>query len=189
MQNALKKLGIAPNQELPLDILLGEHFNGQIYGMDTDQLDRLKALRDVVASYESMQAEPVRKVACSRDAIKVFYPVMKNLSHEEVMVIFLNSMNAVLHLETLYKGTTGEVAFGSRDILSRALSVNATAVIVAHNHPSGDPSPSRCDISQTDKLKSACDALDVALLDHIIISKGKYYSFADEAVSAISKTL
>ena len=185
MQNALRKLGITPNQELSLDILLGEHFNGQIYGMDPDQIDRLMALRDVVASYENKRTEKVSKVACSKDAIRIFYPAMKNLSHEEVMVIFLNNMNAVLHVESLYKGTTGEVAFGARDILSRALSVNATAVIVAHNHPSGDPNPSQCDIRQTDRLKSACDTLDVALLDHIIISRGKYYSFADEAVTNI----
>ena len=185
MQNALRKLGIAPNQELSLDILLGEHFNGQIYGMDKQQMERLEALRDLVATYENIHSEPVQKVACSRDAIKVFYPRMKNLSHEEVMVIFLNNMNTILHVESLYKGTTGEVAFGARDILSRALSVNATAVIVAHNHPSGDPNPSRCDIRQTENLKKACDTLEVALLDHIIISKGKYYSFAGEVVKDI----
>lgn len=183
MQNALRKLGIRPNRDLSLDIILGEHFNGAIYGLDDSQMDRVRALREVVASYENLHAEEVTKVTCSKDALKVFYRAMKNLSHEEVMVIFLNNMNTVLHVESLYRGSTGEVSFGTRDILSRALSVNATAVIVAHNHPSGNPMPSECDIRQTKKLKKACDALEVSLLDHIIISKGRYYSFADEAVS------
>jgi DNA repair protein radc len=183
MQNALRKLGIIPNQNLSIDIILGEHFNGAIYGLDSGQMERVQALREVVATYEESHTEKVTKVTCSKDALKVFRHAMRHLSHEEVMVIFLNNMNAVLHVESLYRGSTGEVAFGTRDILSRALSVNATAVIVAHNHPSGDPTPSACDIRQTEKLKKACDALEVSLLDHLIISKDRYYSFADETVS------
>lgn len=186
MQKALAKLGIRPAQQVSLEVLLGEHFNGRLYGMDRRQMERVDALREVVASYERSTAEPVKKVACAKDAVRMLHPLMGGLSHEEVTVIFLNNMNAVLHVETLYRGSTGEVAFGARDILSRALSVNATAVIVAHNHPSGDPSPSVCDISQTEKLKKACDVLEVSLLDHIIISRRRYYSFAEERTSAIS---
>lgn len=181
MQKALEKLGIKPTEIVSLEVLLGEHFNGKLYGMDRLQMERLKALREIVATYEKTGTGTVEKVTCAKDAVKIVYPQLKNLSHEEVVVIFLNNMNRVLHVETLYKGSTGEVAFSARDIVSRALGVNATALVVAHNHPSGNPEPSRNDISQTENLRKACDLFEISLLDHIVIAKGSFFSFADES--------
>ena len=181
MQKALKRLGIHPSQKISLDVMLGEHFNGRLYGLDEEQIGRVRALRDIVASYEKSHRTAVKKVACSRDAVSIFHPMMKDLEHEEVAVAFLNNSNAVLHTETLYRGAIAEVAFSPRDIISRALSVNATGIIVAHNHPSGEPHPSVNDIRQTEELKKACDLMGISLLDHIIISRRKFYSFSDEA--------
>ena len=186
MQKALETLGIRPSMELGIDILLGEHFNGSLYGMDPGQMERVRALREIVATYGQSRTQDVARVACVQDALKILYPSMGSLSREEVTVIFLNNMNRVLHVETLYKGSTGEVAFGARDVISRALGVGATALIVAHNHPSGDPHPSRSDIRQTETLKKACDVFDMALLDHIIISRGSCYSFAEERTSTVN---
>lgn len=186
MQNALEKLGIRPARKVSLDVLLGEHFNGRLYGMDGSQMERVRALREIVATYERSNAEDVTRVACAGDAVKILHPSMRNLAHEEVTVIFLNNMNVVLHTETLYRGSTGEVAFSPRDILSRALGVNATGVIVSHNHPSGDPTPSVSDIRRTEELKKACDVMDISLLDHIIMSRDRYYSFSEEKSTTIT---
>ena len=70
-------------------------------------------------------------------------------------------------------------------MISKALCYNASAVLLYHNHPSGDPTPSKADITQTAKLKEACSLMDIFLLDHIVISRGKYYSFADEEIQSV----
>lgn len=186
MQNALKTLGITPNQEVSLDVLLGESFNGRLYGMNDAQMERLSALRDIVASYESHKEPEATEITCSSEAASALYPSMRMLDHEEVAVLFLNTANTVIRKETVFRGSTAEVNISSRDILSRALSCNATAVILCHNHPSGNPRPSYSDVKRTEDLKNACDAIGIRLLDHIIIAKGKYYSFSDEKVSKIS---
>lgn len=180
MQKALKRLGIRPAQKISLDVMLGEHFNGRLYGMDEEQMERVRALRDIVSEYGRTHRPAVRKVACPKDAAGIFHPMMRDLAHEEVAVAFMSNVNSVIHVETLYRGSISEVAFSPRDIISRALSVNAKGLIVAHNHPSGDPAPSSADIKQTVALKKACDLMELTLIDHIIVSRDRWFSFSDE---------
>lgn len=116
----------------------------------------------------------------SHDAIQLFYPVLAGLDHEEAWVIFLNSNNEVITIDMLSKGTLNNTAIDSRTILRQALLKNASAIILSHNHPSGNECPSRADIGLTDNLRKACSLLDIPLLDHIIIGDGAYFSFSDE---------
>lgn len=186
MQNALRKLGIVPDKDLSLEVILGESFNGSLYGLSGEQMERISALREIVASYEKTSGRKVEQIRNSADAAAAVYHQMKNMGHEEVVTLFLNSNNEIIHRESIFKGSTSEVNISPRDIVSKALCVNATGLILVHNHPSGNPLPSTADIRQTEALKNACETLGLALLDHIIISKGKYYSFSDEETSKIS---
>lgn len=185
MQKALETLGIRASGKISLDILLGESFNGNLYGMTHDQIDRICALRDIVAKYNGMGRTSRNPVTNSRDAASIMHSSMKDLGHEEVRVAFLNSANRPIATEMIFKGSTREVVISPKEILSKALSMNASGIILYHNHPSDDVHPSRNDISQTSHLKDACDALDISLLDHIIIGRHSYYSFSDETVSSI----
>ena len=185
MQKALETLGITPNEQISLDILLSESFNGRLYGMQAQQIERVQALRDIVTAYNSSRPVP-QKICNSTDAVKVMYGRMADLGHEEVWVVYLNSGNDVISSEKVFSGTKQEVTISAKDILSRALSCGASAIILYHNHPSGNTRPSLADIKRTESLKAACDALDVPLLDHIIISKGAYYSFSDEKQEKIT---
>lgn len=184
MQKALKTLGIRPAKEITLDILLSESFNGRLYNMEEEQIERVHALRDILIAYNSSRPVP-QKVFNSMDAAKVLYGQMADLGHEEVWVSYLSSGNDVITSEKIFSGTKEEVTINPRDILSRALSCGASAIILYHNHPSGNPMPSKADIERTALLKKACDALVVPLLDHIIISKGSYYSFSEETHNKI----
>lgn len=186
MQNALRKLGITPDTDLSLEVILGESFNGTLYGLSSEQMERISALRDIVAIYEKITCKKTVQIRNSGDAAKAVYPSMKNLGHEEVLALFLNSNNEIIHRESIFRGSLSEVTISSRDILARALAVNASGIILTHNHPSGNPLPSQADIRQTETLKKACDTMGISLLDHIIICKGKYYSFSDEQASSIS---
>jgi DNA repair protein RadC len=129
----------------------------------------------------SSQSE-VSKIQCSQDAYRVLEPVFMDLDHEQFWVIYLSAANRVLGSECISKGgLTGTVA-DMRIILRKALYSKATAMIVAHNHPSGSTQPSDADIRLTRKLKSASETLDLKLLDHVIIGDPSYLSFADEGI-------
>lgn len=98
---------------------------------------------------------------------------------ERIRVLFLNALNRLLRDEMLAFGTVDEVPLWPREILRRALEVNAASVILVHNHPSGDPTPSRVDLDMTRRFRTAARELGVVLLDHLIVSPGGSFSFRD----------
>lgn len=183
MQNALETLGISPIQTVSLEVLLGESFNGNLYGMPNEQIARVHALREIVTEYNSQRKEERTPIRGPHQAAGLVYRSMKDLGHEEVRVAFLNQANEVIAIETVFSGTTDSVVISPKDILSRALSFNAAGIILFHNHPSSNVLPSSSDIRNTSQLKDACGALDIRLLDHIIIGKRSFYSFSEEKAS------
>ena len=183
---ALARLGIKVDESVSLDILLGENFNGKLYGLTPVQIEKVKALREVLVTYNNMESRDKDvTVTGSPVAVKVLYNRMKDLDHEEAWIAYLSRSNKVIRTEMLFKGSIAEVALDPRTVISKALCYNASAVLLYHNHPSGDPTPSKADITQTAKLKEACGLMDIFLLDHIVISRGKYYSFADEEIQSV----
>ena len=101
---------------------------------------------------------------------------------EEVKILLLNMSNKVLGIYSLAKGGLTSCIVDVRIILSIALKTLATGIILFHNHPSGNLKPSKADLDITKKLKNSCDLLDISLLDHLIITKDNYFSFADEGL-------
>ncbi len=107
---------------------------------------------------------------------------LKDYDHEVFAVLYLNTANKVKKFEIISRGgMTGTVA-DPRIILKKALELNATALLISHNHPSGNLRPSQADISLTQKMKQAAAIMDIRLLDHIIVSTEGYMSFADEGI-------
>ena len=98
-------------------------------------------------------------------------------SLEEFFVIFLDGKGKVIKASSLFKGSKNEAAIGIDEILRQAILLKSTAIVVAHNHPSGDPDPSAADLDLTNKLTKAASLMGIKLLDHLIISKNAYYSF------------
>ncbi len=110
----------------------------------------------------------------------LFFFKQDNLSiKEEAVVLFLNRGNRVLGGYKLSSGGIAGTIVDIRIILSIALKSLASGLILAHNHPSGELTPSRADKELTQKLKEASKLMDILLLDHLIIDKSNYYSFAD----------
>lgn len=99
---------------------------------------------------------------------------------EQFFVLFLNHANEIIGFKCLFIGGMSSTIVDVKLIYSMALKCCASGIIVAHNHPSGGLIPSRQDINITNKLKEAGRLLDISLLDHLIITKDGYYSFADE---------
>lgn len=121
----------------------------------------------------------------SQDAVRLVYPVLSGLDHEEAWVIFMTSRHGVIAQDMLSKGTLTQSSIDSRTILRQALLRNAAAIILCHNHPSGDEHPSLADIDFTDNLRKACALLGIPLLDHIIVGEDAYFSFSEEQVNHI----
>lgn len=101
---------------------------------------------------------------------------------EEFKILLLNRANEVLGIYQMSKGGITGTVVDVRLIFSVALKCNATGIILAHNHPSGTLKPSEADISLTKKIKKCSEFMDIALLDHLIITKYNFYSFANEGL-------
>ncbi len=101
---------------------------------------------------------------------------MSHLDVEEFRVIFLDVKFKVIGEEIMQRGTINQVAIHPREVVKMAMEKKASAVILVHNHPSGDVKPSRADVEITKQIKQALEAINIALLDHIVISKYDYAS-------------
>ena len=105
------------------------------------------------------------------------------LTRECFVVVFLNNRNQILSTEILFEGTLTSSAVYPREIIKRIVELNAAAIIISHNHPSGNLTASTDDIKITKKIKEACQTIDVNLHDHVIITPGGgYTSMADQGL-------
>lgn len=119
-----------------------------------------------------------RQVMSSWDALVAYcHTTMAHRDIEQFRVLYLDRKNAVIADEEQGRGTVDHVPVYPREVVKRALELNASALILVHNHPSGDPTPSEADISMTRQVETAADALGIALHDHLIIGKACELSF------------
>ncbi|MGN0191403.1 MAG: DNA repair protein RadC, partial [Candidatus Cryptobacteroides sp.] len=124
-----------------------------------------------------------REVFVVRDpaaACALMSPAMRVLDHEECWAMFLNRKNRVVARQAVSSGGLAATAMDPRIVARMALEKKATSVILFHNHPSGCPLPGEADLNSTETLRQALSAIDVKLLDHIIIAGDSWFSFADE---------
>lgn len=126
------------------------------------------------------EAQQIAKINSSADAFELLLPQIGDLQHEEFWILYLNNANKVLLSSQISKGGLTGTLVDLRIVMKQALEVGAVGMILAHNHPSGTLKPSRADKQVTEKIKSAATALDIRVLDHLIITQQKYYSFADD---------
>jgi len=115
-------------------------------------------------------------VESDKDVMDYLSLAMRDLKEEFFKVIYLNKANVILSVENIARGTVDQASVYPRDVLKRALELNASSVIFVHNHPSGDFHPSQFDLDITKTLVSACKAFGIVPLDHIIISNNGFKS-------------
>lgn len=101
---------------------------------------------------------------------------------EEFKILLLNQGNQVLGIKSMFKGGINTCSIDVRLIMGMVLKANASALVITHNHPSGNLNASESDKRITSKIKECCELFDIRLLDHIIMAKNSYLSFADEGI-------
>jgi len=128
---------------------------------------------------QALSALDAIQIRSSASVFEYFSALLSDLPHEEFHVMFLNRANRVIKSERISQGGVSGTVTDVRLILKRAIELLASGMVISHNHPSGNTSPSDSDIRITQKIKEAGALLDIQLLDHIIVTGRDYYSFAD----------
>ena len=129
-------------------------------------------------TYGKHQARKKTNLGSYFELADYLYTKLSSLKHEEFHAIFLDNKNNLIKDECLFKGSVNSSAVYPREVAKHALKHGATSVVVAHNHPSGDPKPSVQDDLVTTELLAALRTLNIRLIDHIIIGEGEHYSYA-----------
>lgn len=120
------------------------------------------------------------KITSSNDAATILQQQIGDLPTEEFWVMFLNQGNRIIKTEQISRGGITQTSVDVRIVFKRAIELMATAIILSHNHPSGNLNPSESDKNLTRKFSEAAKYLDLQVLDHIIVTQKSYFSFADE---------
>jgi DNA repair protein RadC len=121
-----------------------------------------------------------KKITKSSDAHDMLGDYMSDLEHEEFWIILMNRANEIINLRKISSGGVAGTVVDPKIIYKCALEELASAIILVHNHPSGNVRPSDADITLTKRIKESGKLLEIEVLDHVIIAKKDYYSFADE---------
>ncbi|HEY9245304.1 MAG TPA: DNA repair protein RadC [Candidatus Methanoperedens sp.] len=119
------------------------------------------------------------KINSMDDVVQIVKPMIADPNKEFFLALYLNTKNGVLKREIISIGSLNANIVHPREIFKTACMISASSIIVAHNHPSGDPSPSREDIEITKKLHEAGKMMGIELLDHVIIGYDRYYGFKE----------
>ncbi len=176
-KDALKKWGSlkavleAPPKELKKIKGIGDH---NVFG--------LKLTQDVARRYLADRIVDMDYIQSSEDVLDYLRHNLRDKSQELFMVIYLNGRNQILKMETLFEGTLNTSAVYPREVVKKALENDASALVLVHNHPNGNPSPSQEDLTITKKLKEAAKTIDIYIHDHLIIAGNDVYSFADHGL-------
>jgi len=150
----------------------------KIKGIGPSKAMQILAIAELGKRY-SQSKNPIKRISCSKDVFDLFHEKLKPKTQEEFYVLMLNSKNNVIKEHLIYKGTLDTAIIEPREVFKEALKNSAAKIILIHNHPSGDPKPSDEDVEVTRKINNLGSELNIALLDHIIIGNGNYFSLKE----------
>jgi DNA repair protein RadC len=158
--------------------------NADVYELFAHQFDEKLTYR-LVALLELNRrlmrpAEQLYQIRYPGDAAKLVMPEMRYLKQEQMRVLVLNTKNRVVLNHVMYRGTVNSSVLRVAELFRPAIVRNRPAILICHNHPSGDPTPSPEDISVTEQLVLAGKSLDIELVDHLVIGDGKYISLKEK---------
>ena len=143
------------------------------------------AVKSIQAAALRLMRAEVREQPVLNDWPKLMDYLQAVLQRERVeqfRILFLDTRNRLLADEAQSRGTVNHTPVYPREVVKRALELHATAIILVHNHPSGDPKPSRDDVEMTKAIRAAAEVLSVVLHDHVIVGNGRWFSFRKEGL-------
>ena len=149
------------------------------YGLGEAKTAQLKAALEIGKRLTLSEFDEKYQIKSPKDAAMLVMVEMMYLDHEQIRVLVLDTKNQVVENVSRYRGTVNSSVLRAAEIYRPAVIRNCPAVLVCHNHPSGDPTPSQDDLAITEQLVQAGKHLDIELVDHLIIGNQKYISLKD----------
>lgn len=157
----------------------------QVRGLGQTQYIQLQATKEMTKRYLSQQMQANETINDPYVAIMYFQSELEHWEREVFMVLFLDNQNRLIRTEKMFFGTINQASVHPREVIKAALKCNAAAIIIAHNHPSGECTPSEADRHLTRRIEMACGLVDIRFVDHIIVGKGDYFSFEEEKLETL----
>lgn len=146
----------------------------------TCRLVERRTWRRVRVSLVREQADQPYAVRHAGDVVDMLRAFLRDDPRERFVVVYLDGRHRPIAVHDAHTGTAGSSPVHPREVFGPAVALSAAAIIVSHNHPSGDPSPSREDRAVTERLRAAGELLGIDLLDHLVLGEASYFSFAEE---------
>ncbi len=156
----------------------------KVSGIGPKNLLGIKLVRDVADRYLHKRLVGKCPINNSKDLMNYLNHSISGKDRESFKVVFLDAKNKVITVETLFTGTLTASSVYPREVVRAALDHHSAALILAHNHPSGDPQPSQEDIAITRELVFACKVMGITVHEHLVIGDNRYFSFADQGYIA-----
>ncbi len=150
-----------------------------MHGIGEAKAVRILAALELGRRRAGAEALERQTIQSSRQAFELLQPTLGDLNHEQFWVLYLNNANKILQKGPISKGGISGTVVDIRLLFREGFYCGATSIIIAHNHPSGNKSPSTADRKLTERVKNAGELLDIKVLDHLIVTEQDYFSFAD----------
>ena len=151
-----------------------------IKGIGTTKAVQIQAVMELIRRYIAEEASDNPIVTKSADIFSIMRPKIGNLPYEEIWALLMNRRNEVLTLYRVSEGGSASTVFDVKKLLKAALLEGCCSIALCHNHPSGTLRPSAQDDGMTQRCREACQATDIRLIDHLIITSDSYFSYSDE---------
>lgn len=148
-------------------------------GLGPAKAMQIKAVHEIGRRLNVLAPDQKPQITCPADVAALVSIEMAYLAQEQLRVLCLDTKNFVVHQQTVYQGTVNTSVVRAAEVFKPAVTRNSPAIIVLHNHPSGDPAPSPEDVKTTEQLRQAGEILDIELLDHIIIGQHRFVSLKE----------
>ena len=151
-------------------------------GIGVSRLAVIRALPELARRYFEASLPMGQAIRSPADTEAFLAARLRDLPHELFCCLYLDNRHRIIHFEELFRGTIDGTSVYPREVVKQSLAVNAAAIILAHNHPSGVAEPSQADERITRRIKAALDLVDIRLLDHLIIGDGVSTSLASRGI-------
>lgn len=151
----------------------------EIKGIGQTKAMQILAIAELGKRYDQ-EKNLIKKITCAEDVFKLFHRRLKDKKQEHFYVLMLDTKNNIIGEQLISQGTLDASILHSREVFKSAIRNSASRIILVHNHPSSDPTPSPEDLDITDKIIKAGEELGIKVLDHVIIGEGKWWSWLED---------
>ncbi|MGH7496429.1 MAG: RadC family protein, partial [bacterium] len=154
----------------------------QIRGIGMAKAAQIKAAMEIGKRLRHAHSSQRARFRNSREVFDYMQLKLRHQPREQFYVLLLTIRNKLILEKKLFEGTLHESIVNPREVVKLAVNEQAAGVIFVHNHPSGEPTPSKDDLDLTKRLQRACETVEIRVLDHVIVGGDRFFSFADEAL-------